>query len=33
MKPLRLRLRAASQRQGIPQQVIEKDRAFRDRVA
>ena len=25
MKPLRLRLRAASQRQGIPQQVIEKD--------
>jgi hypothetical protein len=25
MKPLRLRIRAASQRQGIPQQVIEKD--------
>ncbi len=25
MKPLRLRIRAASQRQGVPQQVIEKD--------
>jgi predicted nucleotidyltransferase component of viral defense system len=28
MKPLRLRIRAASQRQGIPQQVIEKDYAL-----